>query len=135
MTQEHYDKLLESVVKFYENIEEYDNETRAIKMYLESIIDDIRENEYFIIDEFDTVEDYFDTLDEQQEEIDRYHDIMYPNQDDDDEYDNSYDESEYKLHKKTLNKLRKYCLNKLIYEKVFISRHIMPFDDVMYIQS
>lgn len=113
MTQEHYDKLLESVVKFYEKIEEYDNETRAIKMYLESIIDDIRENEYFIIDEFDTVEDYFSTLDEQQEEIDTYHDIMYPNQDDDDEYDNSYDESEYKLHRKKLNKLRKYCLKQI----------------------
>lgn len=113
MTQEHYDKLLESVVKFYENIEEYDNETHAIKMYLESIIDDIRENEYFIIDEFDTVEDYFDALDEQQEEIDTYHDIMYPNQDDDDEYDNSYDESEYKLHRKTLNNLRKYCLKQI----------------------
>lgn len=113
MTQEHYDKLLESVVKFYEEIEEYDNETRAIKMYLESIIDDIRENEYFIIDEFDTVEDYFDTLDDQQEEIDRYHDLMYPNQDDDDEYDNSYDESKYKLHRKILNKLRKYCLKQI----------------------
>jgi hypothetical protein len=113
MTQEHYDKLLESVVKFYEEIEEYDNETRAIKMYLESIIDDIRENEYFIINEFDTVEDYFDTLDDQQEEIDTYHDIMYPNQDDDDEYDNSYDESEYKLHRKTLNNLRKYCLKQI----------------------
>jgi hypothetical protein len=113
MTQEHYDKLLESVVKFYENIEEYDNETRAIKMYLESIIDDIRENEFSIINEFDTVEDYFDTLDEQQEEIDTYHGTMYPNQDDDDEYDNSYDESEYKLHKKTLNNLRKYCLKQI----------------------
>mgnify|MGYP003515080160 FL=1 len=113
MTQEHYDKLLESVVKFYENIEEYDNETRAIKMYLESIIDDIRENEFSIINDFDTIEDYFDTLDDQQEEIDTYHDIMYPNQDDDDEYDNSYDESEYKLHRKTLNDLRKYCLKQI----------------------
>ena len=113
MTQEHYDKLLESVVKFYENIEEYDNETRAIKMYLESIIDDIRENEFSIINEFDTIEDYFDTLDEQQEEIDTYHDIMYPNQDDDDEYDNSYDESKYQLHRKTLNNLRKYYLKQI----------------------
>ena len=113
MTQEHYDKLLESVVKFYVHIEEYDNETRAIKMYLESIIDDIRENEFSIINDFDTIEDYFDTLDDQQEEIDTYHDIMYPNQDDDDEYDNSYDESEYKLHRKTLNKLCKYCLKQI----------------------
>jgi hypothetical protein len=39
---------------------------------------------------------------------------MYPNQDDDgDEYDNSYDESEYKLHRKTLNKLCKYCLKQI----------------------
>lgn len=108
MTQEHYDKLLENVIKFYEEIEESDNETREIKMYLEGIIDEIRENEYFI-NEFDTIEDFFDSLDEQQEEIDRYHEMMYPNQDDD-EYDDSYDEYEYKLHRKTLNKLRKYCL-------------------------
>lgn len=114
MTQEHYDKLLESVINFYEKIEECDNETRAIKMYLEAIIDEIRENEFSIINEFDTVEDYFDTLDDQQEEIDTHHDIMYPNQDDDgDEYDNSYDESEYKLHRKTLNKLCKYCLKQI----------------------
>lgn len=114
MTQEHYDKLLESVINFYEKIEECDNETRAIKMYLEAIIDEIRENEFSIINEFNTVEDYFDTLDDQQEEIDTYHDIMYPNQDDDgDEYDNSYDESEYKLHRKTLNKLCKYCLKQI----------------------
>ena len=112
MTQEHYDKLLESAVKFYEKIEECDNETRAIKMYLEGIIDDIRENEFSIINDFDTAEDYFDTLNDQQEEIDTYHDIMYPNQDDD-EYDNSYDESKYKLHRKTLNKLYKYCLKQI----------------------
>ena len=112
MTQEHYDKLLESVINFYEKIEECNNETRAIKMYLEAIIDEIRENEFSIINEFDTVEDYFDTLDDQQEEIDTYHDMMYPNQDDD-EYDNSYDESEYKLHRKTLNKLCKYCLKQI----------------------
>ena len=114
MTQEHYDKLLEGVINFYEKIEECDNETRAIKMYLEAIIDEIRENEFSIINEFDTVEDYFDTLDDQQEEIGAYHDMMYPNQDDDgDEYDNSYDESEYKLHRKTLNKLCKYCLKQI----------------------